>query len=469
MDDLSTVLRLSDGDCGRAIYSILQHERTGLPADMLIRFLSEDRAPNGRQQRQGQQQVEGGGVLPPPTSRVSGTKSGRSRHSSHDEMMAHTMPSYETSTLTSQLWQQQARVACLPPTNGASRARHIGCDDEEASRYSSDSKTAAMSSSPLFHDVDSRNEGLSTSPLHRGRFPRHTNKHVGSDPPNTVPSVIQTETTESRERSMPQVPCQPLQRSSSEGATQFPSLSSPPEVLLQRLSPDEKDRLLLQLLSSRGQINMQAGQDDKTDLSTRETNLINVQIGILMSLKKEENLKSRDEDNTDDEALEFGIRASKQDFREHCRTQDQENEDEKALIEHAKSVSLHIQDEEKEKEKAIIEHAKSVSLQNSTHMSKEECIIERVKQESLACPNFILGEYCIIEEAKRESLVPKSSVIMEEQLVEEAKQKSLACPPPMSREEHLIEEVRRESLASYTSMGNHCQQALEGSESKSES
>lgn len=400
-DDLSAVLRLSDGDCGRAVYAILHHDRTGLPAGMLIRFLGEARARSGKQQRRGQQQLEGCGVLPPPTSGVSGTDGGRSRDLFNVDVPAHTLPSYEASVLAS-LWQPQARGAFLSPA-----PTNIGASgyDEEATDVpcSSESKKEAVPVSQLFHDV---------------------------------------------ERTMPREPCQLRRVSSAEGVAEFPSHSSPPEVLLQRLSPDGKDRLLLQLLSSRGQMDIQAGQDGKTDWSARETDMINVQIGILMSLKKEENLKSLSEDNTDDEALEFGIRASKQAFQEYCR----------------------IDDQEKKNERTLIEHAKSVSLQDSTYiMSKEECIFEKTKQESLACSNFILGEDCLIEQVKRESLVPKSFGSMEELLIEEAKQKSLACPPPVTKEEHrLIEHVKQESLTGYTYVEYHGRHELEGSESSSQ-
>eukprot|EP00579_Thalassiosira_antarctica_P007848 CAMPEP_0201897850 /NCGR_PEP_ID=MMETSP0902-20130614/47413_1 /ASSEMBLY_ACC=CAM_ASM_000551 /TAXON_ID=420261 /ORGANISM="Thalassiosira antarctica, Strain CCMP982" /LENGTH=218 /DNA_ID=CAMNT_0048430829 /DNA_START=18 /DNA_END=674 /DNA_ORIENTATION=- len=84
----------------------------------------------------------------------------------------------------------------------------------------------------------------------------------------------------------------------------------------------------------------------------------------------------------DDEAIKFGIRASKREFRELCRRQDEEEKMEKALIDTAKFASLH----------------------DHTPMSREECIIEEVKRESLACPPHMTKEKRLIEEVKRESL-----------------------------------------------------------------
>ena len=43
--DLNIVLRFSNGDCERAINKILQHGRTGLPAELLICSLGNDVAP----------------------------------------------------------------------------------------------------------------------------------------------------------------------------------------------------------------------------------------------------------------------------------------------------------------------------------------------------------------------------------------------------------------------------------------
>ena len=81
--------------------------------------------------------------------------------------------------------------------------------------------------------------------------------------------------------------------------------------------------------------------NNETDVSTKELDLLNVQTGLLMSFKKEEKaLKPRSED-MDDEAIKFGIRASKREFRELCRRQDEEEGMEKALIDTATSASLH--------------------------------------------------------------------------------------------------------------------------------
>ena len=45
IEDLNMVLRFSNGDCERAINKILQHGRTGLPAELLIYSLGNDVAP----------------------------------------------------------------------------------------------------------------------------------------------------------------------------------------------------------------------------------------------------------------------------------------------------------------------------------------------------------------------------------------------------------------------------------------
>ena len=146
--------------------------------------------------------------------------------------------------------------------------------------------------------------------------------------------------------------------------------------------------------------------NNKTDVSTEELDVLNVQTGLLMSFKEDEKaLKSRSED-MDDDAIKFGIRASKREFRELCRRQDEEME------------------------KVLIDTAKSASLHDHTPMSREECMIEEVKRESLAGPDFFSQEESLIEEAKRESLVSTSSMPKEEHVIEEVKRESLACPLP---------------------------------------
>ena len=97
IDDLNTVLRLSNGDRQLAIGRILRHERTALPAEALIRSLLmsvDDNTPHNQRRLQ---QPESGGMAPPHTSDVQdATRFGRQPPPMHDEeiMAAHPLRPY---------------------------------------------------------------------------------------------------------------------------------------------------------------------------------------------------------------------------------------------------------------------------------------------------------------------------------------------------------------------------------------
>ena len=89
IDDLNTVLRLSDGDKQLAIGRILRHERTGLPAEALIRSLmSVDDNMAHHHQQQRLQQTEGVRMAPPHTSDMQDAPRLGRQPPLHEEMMA---------------------------------------------------------------------------------------------------------------------------------------------------------------------------------------------------------------------------------------------------------------------------------------------------------------------------------------------------------------------------------------------
>ena len=204
-------------------------------------------------------------------------------------------------------------------------------------------------------------------------------------------------------------------------------LSVPPEVLLQRLSPMEKDALLRHLLACPGQqdgrqIRHKEGRskipNNDTDIPIKERDMLNIQAGIHMSLKEkgEEARKNRIK-SLEEEAMEVGLRASRHAFVQLCRRQDREDETERHLIESAQSESLRYYKSLEfvsEVEACLIEEAQRESLTSSAAsssvMSEEELqfIIEDVKRESLACPGMT-NEQRLIEEVKRESLMDMRS------------------------------------------------------------
>lgn len=251
----------------------------------------------------------------------------------------------------------------------------------------------------------------------------------------------------------------------------------PPEVLLQRMSPEEKDQLLRQFLSQPRQVlgsmlpvpGQQRGEESmsmpgayrqhhsgrarrsrkkyktpKESLSPQEVEMLDVQTGILMSLKEAEKPRPKPPSNVnvDDEALEFGRRASRDEFRELCRLEDKRKETEQVLLEKAKLESL---DEchatprfmPENDQRLLIDHVKKESL-TSSNASQNHVVVAMVNKV----------EDDLLEEAKRTSLTSSatSMSLEDDRLMEEAKRESLALPPPVSKENRLIEEVKRASL-----------------------
>ena len=133
IEDLNMVLRFSNGDCERAINKILQHERTGLPAELLICSLGNGVAPYDGQWQQ--QQREGRKFSP------SITGMSRTKDAFNHEMAAHSSP-YAAATMTTK----------VPPRS--------------------------------FHDVERRNDRPSALSGQASRFFRYR---------NTVPPIIQVE------------------------------------------------------------------------------------------------------------------------------------------------------------------------------------------------------------------------------------------------------------------------------------
>ena len=156
--------------------------------------------------------------------------------------------------------------------------------------------------------------------------------------------------------------------------------------------------------------------------------MLNTQMGILVSFNdKNEARKKPPSPDLDEEAMQFGMRQSREDWQEYCRKLDQANEMEEALLEIK---------------------AKSLKYDSSicTNTPEEEQVLEDVKRESLALTSR--DDYAL-EEARRESLTTRHDSISEEEssLIEQAKRVSLDPPSSLRIEESLIEDAKRESLS----------------------
>mmetsp|Transcript_20931 Transcript_20931/g.45417 ORF Transcript_20931/g.45417 Transcript_20931/m.45417 type:complete len:347 (+) Transcript_20931:203-1243(+) len=101
--------------------------------------------------------------------------------------------------------------------------------------------------------------------------------------------------------------------------------------LLQRLSPNEKDKLLRQFLTTPKKLDRQRRQEDKASIPrskntisiAKEMEALKTQAGLWLSFEEEKEKASiRD---IDDEALKIGMRVSKQEFRQLCRRQDEDS------------------------------------------------------------------------------------------------------------------------------------------------
>ena len=244
-----------------------------------------------------------------------------------------------------------------------------------------------------------------------------------------------------------------------------------PEVLLQRLSPEERDRLLIhKLLQDRRQPNETSGtsllDDHEIDMAAKELDMLNTQMGILLSHKTQEaRKKSSIEENVDNTAIEFAVQKSKEEFQDYCSKQDEVIKMEKRILDEAREASLHEYNTQEsdalllaKEEERVLEEVRRESLATDTQENEEhallakeeERVLEQVTRESLATAKQHEDEEdSIIERVKLASLTPPTSIVLEESLVEEALRESLASPP--SREQYVIDDVIRESLNTTTS------------------
>jgi len=395
MEDLNMLLRLSNGNYDRAISTILQHEKTGLPAELLI----------------------------------------RSRRHGGAQDDYHFQP------------QQQKMISMATPCAiSASASRRTRTNNQDSCQPSNCETTAIPSFAPPIHDVEKLNGWASYEMCNARRC-------VSSDQTGRrgvytcstttdIPPVFQVESwsyegggrrrghnSSSISLQEPGHPPRRRDRIFPDGTASTKPLHphSCPEDLLRRLSPAEKDQLLCHFLSDQG-CAYPGGQtrqeetripSNKTDSSAKELEIQNIQTGLFQSYlgKKEKDSI----ENIDDISMELGIEASNQEFRELCHRQVEERKTEKALIDMAKMASS--------------------LMCPPPLLAREESIIEEAKRCSLACPNFS-------DTREDGSLVSRYTPRQQEDhaIIEKAKRVSLAEPSPVSKEERLIEDVKRQSL-----------------------
>eukprot|EP00985_Skeletonema_marinoi_P020550 scaffold12259_cov119-Skeletonema_marinoi.AAC.3 len=164
------------------------------------------------------------------------------------------------------------------------------------------------------------------------------------------------------------------------------------------------------------------GEPDLSELEPKHQQMLDMQSGIEASLKETKNTSETDPD-TDDEALSYAVKVSKETFDEEYRNQELRNALEERMIKISLAASL--SDPVKKSEDELIGEALKISLADPVHKSEEQ-LIEEARENSL-------------EDIERMETIIKS----EEELVEAAKQKSRHT---MSKEEELIEAVKRQSL-----------------------
>jgi hypothetical protein len=196
-----------------------------------------------------------------------------------------------------------------------------------------------------------------------------------------------------------------------------------PEMFLQGLTQDERDRLLHQLLTMPHQYGGTHDTSRNRQKTTMETDIINLQHGIMMSLREQEQ-RSRWSGNTEDESMELGRRASESEYNEYCRRRRQDEENDARLLAIAKSKSL-----------------------RGASFDQED--LERARAESLYSPSHEQVQAELIDSVKRVSLDKAYGMTREEQLIDDVKRASYMT---LSDDEVLIEEARAASLSGTMSM-----------------
>ena len=502
-DDLNRLLHLSNGDCGRAINSIIQHERSGLPPEF---FLTRDNDTAGRGGEAYPspppasssatamnnniliEQLRSGGGRPP----CIGSSGGEGTLGLNPSSFRSNMAVYSSHRSSPYVYASSSSAVSLPGTRDVNASSCPSLFDGQVTSYNTERRpqsTCAEAAPPLsrlneHEEYQTRHPQMDSWYMaglnqinHQLNNNNNSNRCEGSDIPSVIDvgeelhNNINNNSGPRRgegEQHVSRKDPFPLPQGERMGAV-INGIS--PEVLLQRLSPEERDRLLLhKLLQDRRQPNVTSRtsllDDHDIDMAAKELDMLNTQMGILLSHKAQETRKkSSCEENVEDEAIEFGIQQSKKDFQDYCRRQDEVIKMEKQILDEAREASLHEYNTQEsdnallaKEDERVLEEVRRESLATDTQENEdhallakeEERVLEQVTRESLATAKQHEDEEdSIIERVKLASLTPPSSIVLEESLVEEALRESLACPP--SKEQHLIEDVMRESLNMTTS------------------
>ena len=486
-DELNRVIQLAGGDISRAIDSIIEHERTGIPLEQILGSRPTP-LPHQASQRSQQQQSLAPTSSNQPTTHDMSTRGSRSVGPSFPSDMAMHAMHPPTSQLqeagiinnlvdggTHEEYNQTfaTGVATRPPSTIASNNNNNNNTTAlPLSRLLNEDTTAGY---PTMPTNEQHHAAAATSP----QVPMQSLNSAAA-----VPPVIQVPEHYNSvaggaggEMRRPQYPMQgeificayhvPIfflvvqftygtllfypstaTRHSNKYREYNAPAQSPEELLLQRLSPEEKDALLQELLYAR----QEKASSTIRKMRRREMDMLNTQMGILVSFNdKNEARKKPPSPDLDEEAMQFGMRQSREDWQEYCRKLDQANEMEEALLEEIKAKSLKYDSSictNTPEEEQVLEDVKRESLALT---SRDDYALEEARRESLTTRHDSISEeeISLIEQAKRASLDPPSSLRIEESLLEEAKRESLSYST--GQEQRLLDEVKYDSLISQSS------------------
>jgi len=488
-EELNRVIQLTDGDISRAIDSVIEHERTGIPLEVILGSRS---TPHQASQRSQQQQSLAPTSSNQPTTPGMSTRGSRSvgpsfrsdmaMHNMHpptaqlQEANIHNLVDGRTHEEYNQTFASS--VATRPPSTIVSTTF--------ATHNNNNNNTTAPPPSRLINEDTTAGYPTITMPTneqhHASTSPQVPMQSLNSAA--AVPSVIQVPEHYNSvaggaggEMRRPPYPMQgevficayhvsifflvvqftydtllfypsTATRHSNKYREYNTPAQSPEELLLQRLSREEKDALLHELLYAR----QEKASSTIRKMRRREMDMLNTQMGILVSFNDEnEARKKPPSPDLDEEAMHFGMRQSREDWQEYCRKLDQANAMEEALLEEIKAKSLKYDSSNcanTPEEEQVLEDVKRESLALTT---RDDYALEEARRESLTTRHDSISEEetSQIEQAKRASLDPPSSLRIEENLIEEAKRESLSYST--GQEQRLLDEVRYDSLVSQSS------------------
>jgi len=302
LGDRDIALYYSYGDCERTANTILQDERMGLPMEMSVRSLRSYGTLHDNNKNR------------PPAPWINPRQLGR----------LVTLSSSAASVVDRRM-DNRGSCHCQAPT----------CRDS-AVAYSSPLYAVVPMTTHSLHNRERHNAKADRSLYSAERYTDRRSVSSGQvdrfhDCDNTcLPPARSCEEGFSLESGQP--PHRRPSSSSKDDVSISLDKHSRTDNLLQRLSPNEKDKLLRQFLSTPRKFDRQRRQEEKVRIPRSKKNTIsfakemealNTQAGLCLSFKEEKEKASiRD---IDDEAMKLGMRVSKEEFRQLCRRQDEDS------------------------------------------------------------------------------------------------------------------------------------------------